>query len=53
MSTTKSSDAIYLEVGWTLINLQKKAEPKPAILHKGKEKRCPDGANDAKKLKNR
>ena len=50
-----SSEPLYLEVDGTMIHLQcedkKKAELKLTILHKGKEKRYPHGATDAKKLK--
>ena len=51
------SDPIYLEVDGTIIHLQKqtkkKAELKLAIIHKGKEKRYPNGGSDAKKLKDK
>jgi hypothetical protein len=50
-----SSEILYLEVDGTMIHLpcekKKKAGLKLAILHKGKEKRYPHGATDAKKLK--
>lgn len=55
--TTPSSEPLYLEVDGTMIHLQKqdkkKAELKLAIIHRGKEKRYPHGATDAKKLKNK
>ncbi len=54
---TPSSEPLYLEIDGTMIHLQKqdkkKAELKLAIIHRGKEKRYPDGVTDAKKLKDK